>query len=276
AAATYTYSRPGFEDILPYRIENEDGDIKKGNPTLNFPFALNLDLLAETYLSDNGIISGGLFYKKIDDFVFKFVRRAHEGANFNRYGLKEITMPVNGIEAFVYGAELQTQFKLSFLDGFFSDFGLYGTYTFTESEAYISKRYPQNENDVIYSYDDYASEFFTNSEEMEVISLPGQAKHTANLALFYDSDKVYIKISANYHSPFLAALGNDSGLDVYYDECLHLDFTAKIKLSDQVTIFADLANLTNEPLRYYMNSREYFKQQEYYSFWSRVGIKINL
>ncbi|MBN1116829.1 MAG: TonB-dependent receptor [Bacteroidales bacterium] len=274
AAATYTYSRPGFEDILPYRIENEDGNIKKGNPTLNFPTAINFDLLGETYLPNNGIISGGIFYKQIDDFVFKFVRRAHEGENFNRYGLREITMPVNGIEAFVYGAEIQTQFMFNFLDGFISNFGVFGTYTYTESDAYISKRYPQNENDVIYSFDDYGSEFFTSGAETEVIPLPGQAKHTANFALFYDANKIYIKISSNYHSPFLAELGNDSGLDVYYDEILHLDFTANYQVTKALNCFVDIMNLTDAPLRYYMGSKEYFKQVEYYSIWGRVGLKM--
>lgn len=275
AAVTKTYSRPGFEDILPYRIENEDGDIKKGNPDLDFPSAINLDLLAETYLPGNGIISGGLYYKKIDDFVFKFVRRAHEGENFNQYGLKEITMPVNGIEAFVFGAEIQTQFKFNFLNGFLSNFGFFGTYTFTESEAYISKRYPQNENDIIYGYNDYEADFFTSSQETEIIPLPGQAKHTANVALFYDSDDFYIKLSANYHSPFLTALGNDSGLDVYYDESLHLDFTANYQITSSLNCFIDIVNLSNAPLRYYMNSREFFRQVEYYSFWGRIGIKLN-
>jgi TonB-dependent receptor len=274
AAATYTYSRPGFEDILPYRIENEDGDIKKGNPSLDFPFALNLDILAETYLLNNGILSGGVYFKKIDDFVFKFVRRAHEGENFSQYGLREITMPVNGIKAFVYGAEMLMQFKFDFLNGFFSNFGFFGTYTYTKSKAQISKRYLQNENDIVYGFDDFNAEFFTSNKEIEIIPLPGQAAHTANSALFYDSDKMYIKLSVNYHSPFLAELGNDSGLDVYYDKSLHMDFTANYHFTPSVNCFIDLVNLTNSPLRYYLNSRDYFKQQEYYSWWGRIGIKI--
>ena len=111
AAATYTYSRPNFDDAIPYRRVSDNGDISKGNPTIDYPTSLNLDLLAERYLPGNGILSGGIFYKKIDNFIFKYVRRAHEGENFNRYGLREITMAVNGIEAFVYGAEIQPSLK---------------------------------------------------------------------------------------------------------------------------------------------------------------------
>jgi TonB-dependent receptor len=275
AAVTYSYSRPNFDDAIPYRRESDNGDIDKGNPTLDYPTSMNIDLLAERYLAADGILSGGIFYKKIDNFIFNFVRRAHEGENFNLFGLREITMAVNGIEAYVYGAEVQGQFKFSGLPGFLQNFGIYATYTFTESDAYISKRYPQNEKDVILQFDDYNSEFFTNNDETEVIPLPGQAKHTVNFALFYESERLYAKLSSNYHTPFLDELGNDSGLDVYYDQILHLDFTANYRITPGIVVFTDVINLTNAPLRYYMGTRDYFKQQEYYSWWGRIGLKLN-
>jgi TonB-dependent receptor len=275
AALTYSYSRPNFDDIIPYRRESDNGDIDKGNPTLEYPTSLNVDILAERYLRSNGIISGGFFYKKIDNFVFKYVRRAHEGENFNLFGLREITMAVNGIEASVYGAELQSQVKFSKLPGILSNLGLYFTYTFTESKAYISKRYPQNEKDIVFGFDDYSSDFFTSSGETEVIPLPGQARHTVNTALFYEARKLYIKLTGNFHTAFLDELGNDRDLDIYYDRSFHLDFTANYQVTHHVNIFLDVINLTNAPLRYYMGSRDYFKQQEYYSWWGRMGIKLN-
>jgi TonB-dependent receptor len=275
AAATYTYSRPNFDDAIPFRRVSDNGDITKGNPTLDYPTSINFDLLAERFLPGNGILSGGFFYKKIDNFIFNYVRRAHEGENFNRYGLREITMAVNGIEAFVYGAEIQTQFKIPTHKNILKNFGIYSTYTFTESEAYISKRYPQNDKTAIFYFDEYRSDFFTDSDEKEVIPLPGQAKHTMNLALFYEGRKFYAKISGNYHSPFLDELGNDAGLDVYYDEALHVDFTANYQATRHLNLFVDIINLTDAPLRYYMGSKDYYKQLEYYSWWGRIGIKVN-
>jgi outer membrane receptor protein involved in Fe transport len=95
--------------------------------------------LAETYLKNNGILSGGVFYKKIENIAFNFVRNAHMGTDFNRYGLMEITMAVNGQDANVFGAETQAQFKLSFLPGLLANLGIYGNYTFTQSSATILK-----------------------------------------------------------------------------------------------------------------------------------------
>lgn len=276
AAMTYNYSRPNFDDVIPYR-QDDDNDIEIGNPSLKYPVSMNLDLLAETYLKNAGIISGGLFYKQIDDIIFKFVRNAHEGTNFNLYGLKEITMAVNGLNANVFGVELTTQFKLNILKNFWKNFGIYSNYTFTHSEAFISKRYPQNENNIIFIFNEDDANFFTDSgSETEKISLPGQAKHNLNFAVFYESKKFYIKLAANYHSDFLSSLGNDAGLDVYYAESFRIDFNANYQITKSLNIFADIINLNNTPLRYYMGSTDYFNQQEYYSQWGRIGVKINI
>ena len=87
AAVTYTYSRPNFEDVLPYRQEDRD-EVKFGNPDLDFPRSMNIDLLAERFLPGCGHLSGGVFYKEIDDFIFYYKRFVFEGdpsiGNFSR------------------------------------------------------------------------------------------------------------------------------------------------------------------------------------------------
>jgi TonB-dependent receptor len=276
ASVTYTFARPNFDDVIPYRQEERD-EIAYGNPDLEYPTSINFDLLVEKYLRGNGIISGGIFYKQIDNFIFNYVRYAHEGEPEN-WSLKEITTPLNGIESFVYGLEAQTQFKTTFLPGFAKDFGIYLNYTFTYSEAYIYKRYPANySTDIIKPGEDPTDVFYDQSER-EMITLPGQAKHTANLALFYESDKVYAKLAANYHDTFLYNLGGDSDLDEYYGEALHLDFNAHYTINEHFTVFMDMMNLTNAPLKFYLGdpSDERVKKKEYYSWTGRIGLKINL
>jgi TonB-dependent receptor len=274
-AVTYTYSRPNFEDVLPYREEDRE-EVKYGNPDLKFPTSLNIDLLAEKYLPDGGIISGGLFYKQIDDFIFYYKRFAHEGEDFSNYGLVEIEKAINGLDAFVLGAEIQSQFKLSFLPSFLSDFGIFFNYTYTYSEAYIYKRLPANyvEAVVIFGEDDLS--MFSTTDEQETITLPGQAMHTGNLALYYETEDFYAKISANYHDAFLYQLGADPDLDEFYDEALHMDFTANYKISEYARVFIDVINITNAPLKFYLGTPDNTQQQEYYSWWSRMGVKISI
>lgn len=272
-ALTYTYSRPNFEDVLPYREENRD-DVKYGNPDLKYPRSMNVDLLAEKYFG-KGILSGGIFYKKIDDFIFFFKRFAHEG-DPKDYGLVEITKAINGNEAFVYGAELQAQFKFDFLPGFLQNFGLYSNYTYTYSEAFINRRYPANYTSavVVFGEDDLSA--FTDLDETEKLTLPGQAQHTGNLALFYETKKLFVRASMNYQDDFLYRIGADADLDEYYDKSLRLDITGNFQISPSVNIFTDWINVTNTPLRYYLGPEQRIKQQEFYSWWNRIGLRIKI
>jgi len=48
------------------------------------------------------------------------------------------------------------------------------------------------------------------------------------------------------------------------------------QLSDQFTLFGDWINITNEPLRFYLGTEDVIKQQEFYSWWTRVGVRISL
>ena len=272
SALTYTYSRPNFDDVLPYREQDRE-EVKFGNPELRYPRATNIDFLAERYFR-KGILSGGLFYKRIDDFVFYFKRFAHEG-DPQDFGIVEITKAINGNKAFVYGAEFQWQSKFSFLPGFFRNFGVYTNYTYTYSEALINKRISANYTDAVVVFGEDDLSVFTSSDETEKIPLPGQARNTANFALFYDTPKFFARLTANYHDAFLLRLGADRDLDEYYDKEFRLDFTANYDLTSHFNVFLDVINLTNTPQRYYLGTPDRIKQQEFYSWWCRAGVKLN-
>jgi len=276
AAVTYTYSRPNYVDVIPSREEDRN-EVSIGNPDLNFPRATNFDLMIERYYRSS-IFSGGLFYKQIDDFVFSYKRFGREGEpGSGNFPVFEFTKPLNGQDANVFGAEIQAQFKLDFFNGFFSNFGLFTNYTYTYSQAFLPRRVPANyaEAIIIDPLEDDLSDFFTE-EDREEIELPGQAAHTANVALFYDSPKFFARLTANYQDDFLVEIGPDPDLDEYYDDALRLDFTMNYQLSDQFTLFGDWINITNEPLRFYLGTEDVIKQQEFYSWWTRVGVRISL
>ncbi|KGE87897.1 MAG: TonB-dependent receptor [Phaeodactylibacter xiamenensis] len=276
AALTYTYSRPNYVDVIPSREEDRN-EVSIGNPDLNFPRSTNVDLMIERYYRSS-IFSGGLFYKRIDDFVFSYKRFGREGApGSGNFPVFEFTKPLNGQDADVLGAEFQAQFKFDFFSGFFSNFGLFTNYTYTYSRAYLPRRVPANyaEAIIIDPLEDDLSDFFAE-EDREEIELPGQAAHTANVALFYDSPKFFARLTANYQDDFLVEIGPDPDLDEYYDEALRLDLTMNYQMNDKLTFFADWINITNEPLRFYLGTPDVIKQQEFYSWWMRAGLRISL
>ena len=273
AALTYTYSRPNFEDVLPYR-EEERKEVKFGNPDLEYPRSMNIDFLIERYFK-KGILSGGLFYKRIDDFIFFFKRFAHEG-DPSDFSLVEITKAINGIKSSVYGAEFQAQFKFDFLPGILKNFGIYTNYTYTFSEAFINQRFPANYSAAVVVFGEDSLGDFISPDNQETITLPGQAEHTANVSLLYDSKKLLVRLTANYQDDFLFRLGADPDLDEYYDESLRLDVTANYQITDRINCFVDGINITNEPLRFYLGEENQVKQLEFYSWWARLGFRLKL
>ena len=272
-ALTYTYSRPNYEDVIPSREQDRE-EVSIGNPELEYPSSLNVDFLIERYFKTS-LLSGGLFYKRIEDFVFSFKRFGREGDPNSGTPLVEITKPINGNRSFVYGAELQAQFKFDFLSGFFSDFGVFTNYTYTYSEAFINQRFPANYADAVTIdlLNDDLGVFFANEGE-EKITLPGQAQHTANVALFYDAKKLFTRLSVNYQDAFLYRLGADADLDEYYDKALRLDLTANYQITPNINIFTDWININNAPLRFYLGEPSRIKQQEFYSWWNRIGVRM--
>ena len=276
AALTYTYARPNYGDVIPSR-EEDRRELSIGNPDLNFPRSTNIDLMVERYYN-RSIFSAGVFYKSIDDFVFSYKRFGREGApGSGNFPVFEFTKPLNGQDAQVFGAEFQAQFKFDFFNNFLQDFGLFTNYTYTYSEAFIPRRTPANYASAIIinpAADDLSVFFDENGREE--ISLPGQAQHTANIGLFYDGGKFFTRLTANYQDDFLVEIGPDPDLDEFYDEAFRLDFTMNYQVNKNLSVFSDWINLTNTPLRFYLGTEEVIKQQEFYSWWGRVGVRWQL
>lgn len=252
AAVTWTYSRPNFEDILPYRQSELDSrEITKGNPDLNFARSINVDLLAERYLARGGLVSAGVFYKNIQDFIFYFEQRLFV-ENISRPGWFFVTTAQNGLRADVLGAEVSFNRQFFNLPGLWKYLGVYFNYTYTWSEARIGSR--------------------DNREE--IIALPGQSPHAVNMSLYYESPKFYMRVSSVFNDTFLDELGIRSSWDVYYDRNLNVDLNISYRFTPEFQIYFNAVNLTNSPLRYFLGERDRVKQQEYYSQWMRLGVRL--
>lgn len=289
ASYTQNYTRPKFNDVMPMRVQDR-GEVDYGNPNLIFPTAENFDLFAEYFGKRGTQFRGGIFYKNIYDFVYLLRLKAHENLTNKQLSdddIREIlsehnpskpriTVPVNGNLATVYGFEFVGQVKFDFISPYLKDFGVKGNYTYTESSAKINQRKAGNEHygEQIFFYINDIEASIDSENGEEEISLPGQAKHSANAAIFYDGSKFYAKLSMNYQSYFLHALGIEKDYDEYYGSSLHVDFNTHYNISDNLKIFFDAVNITNTPLLYYLGSKDYTQKLEFYSFSARFGLKL--
>ncbi|MBU2915002.1 TonB-dependent receptor [Reichenbachiella agariperforans] len=257
-AATTSYARPNFESIVPAQeisIGDREGTI--GNPDLKPVSAINLDFMVDHYFGTVGVISAGVFYKKLDNFIYKrrFETDTYEGIDFGTD--VDLTQDVNGQNANIAGIELSYQQNMTFLPGALSGLGIYANYTFTASSATLQDR--------------------SGIDESEEINLPGQATHVGNLSLSYNLKGFNVRLSGNYAGAYIEELGADAEEDRSIKGRLQVDATASYQINQHFNVFAECLNITNAPFEAYVGGDEsQLVQREFYSWWSRVGVKFNL
>jgi TonB-dependent receptor len=247
AAVTRTLARPNYYDLVPYRvIVREDEEIITGNSALEPTTSWNFDLLAEHYFESVGVVSAGLFYKKLNNYIYLFnFEDEFEGDEF------DFLQPRNGEAASIRGIELAFQRQLDFLPSPLDGLGLYANYTFTDSEAEFPGR------------------------EGAKAGLPGQSRHVGNVALSYEKGGFIGRVALNFHGKYVDEVGEVAEEDRYYDNHTQLDVTASLGITKNVRLFVELLNLTNGPLRYYRGVSNRPDQEEYYRWWATVGVKLN-
>lgn len=245
-AYTRTLARPNYYDLVPYQLVfQEDGDIERGNSSLKPTVSDNIDVLAEHYFESVGMISGGFFYKRLNDYIYPF---RFQQTNFGE--LYNVTQPQNGDQATLWGAEIAFQNRFRALPAPFDGLVLMANYTWTDSSARLPGRSTDN-------------------------TLPGQSAHLGNLSIGYEKFGFAGKASWNFHGKYIDAVGATAADDVYYDNHTQFDVNLSQRLTKNLRVFADFLNLTNAPLRYYQGVTSRPIQQEYYRWWATFGLKAS-
>ncbi|WP_026849927.1 TonB-dependent receptor [Gemmatimonas phototrophica] len=258
AAWTNTLARPNYFDLVPYReISLEDNELATGNPNLKPTRAMNFDFMAERYFENVGLLSAGVFHKRITDFIFNFTqfqaRDAVTGQTFS-----QISTPRNGPEATLTGIEVAAQRQLDFLPGILRYLGVYANYTFNESEV---------------------SGLDIEGRENEKLPLLGTAKHSGNLSLSFDSKRFTARVAMNYQSESLDAgeggYNEDAFFDRWADRRTDIDANATFQITSKSRFFLDANNLNNRPLRYFQGNRGRLMQDEFYGRRIQTGFKFD-
>lgn len=255
AGYNHSISRPKYSALVPcMNIKRGDNEVVIGNPGLKATTSQNLDLSAERYWESVGLVSAGVFYKHIDGFIVDEIafNREYQGNVWTK-----LTQPKNGGNAGLFGVELACQRDFGFITPAMKCIGFYGTYTYTRSRI---------------------TDFnFAGRENEKGLSLPGSPEHTANLSLFFEKFGLSARLSFNYASAFIDEMGAEKFYDRYYDAVKYMDFNISYTFGRKTrfTLYADLTNLLNQPLRYYQGSKDFTMQQEYYGVKFNGGIKVN-
>ncbi len=257
AAFTTSLVRPQFRDMTPYvNIVVGQQTASIGNPDLLATTAKAYDVMVERYFRTVGFMSAGAFYKDLTNYIFATSRpRTPEDALGPDAIL--VTQPQNGPSATLYGFEVAWQQQLTFLPGILSGFGLNANYTYTKSEATIPSR--------------------TGTTS----ALPGQTGNAGNVGIFYDRNRLSLRVGANYSGAFLSTINpvTPDG-DTRTLSRLQVDASGSFQVSQGIKFFIEAINLSNTPLRATVGDRVNRggggddPSYEFYRPWAMAGFKI--
>ncbi len=256
-AWTNTLARPNYADLVPsLDVVSGDEEIFVGNPELDPTTSMNFDLLGEHYFQSVGLLSGGVFYKQINDFTYTFITETTDDSFGAGTAGFDLFQPLNGDDASIFGAEVAFQRQLDFLPGFAKNFSIYLNYTYLTSSA-----------DGIRNED---------GDERDDIDLPNTAPNMFNGSLGYADNRFSARLSANFSDAYIDEIGGNDFEDRYYDQQFFLDFNASFAINRNLRLYFDLNNITDQPLRYYQGIEARTQQVEFYGRRLTFGLKYDL
>jgi TonB-dependent receptor len=260
-AYSRSLGRPEYNTLSPGgTITVEDGTIAGsqvagvsfGNPDLKPYRADNLDVTAEWYFAEGGLLSFGVFAKFIKNPIFTQSYTLFDTTfNGETYESVSYSQPLNAKKGDIIGIEAQYQQQFTFLPGALSGLGIQLNGTLTDSSLKLP--------------DGRSSTF------------PSQSRYLYGGKLFYQ--KGIVQASVSYHNTGHALLSNglEDFQDQYNNDLRRLDAKFSLDVLPGINLFAEAQNLTDEPTRQYQGGRkDWIIQNERYgrTFYAGVSARF--
>lgn len=225
-------NRPGFFEIVPYRIVNEEYQ-ERGNPNLQRAIADNIDLRYEHFPRPLEQFMVGLFYKRIQNPIeYTLQKDAIRGQDL-------YYAPGNFGTATNYGLELDAI-------KYIRQWGLKANYTYTNSSITTpkSKRIRNAQGDL------------QTISVSQTRPLYGQSAHVANLSLLYkDTQRGWdAQLAASYTGERINTVSQFVDNDLWQKAFIQMDASIEKRLAGGFTLFAKASNLLNTPLEVYLKN----------------------
>jgi TonB-dependent receptor len=241
-------ARPGFNQISgATQVDLGQGLVQSGNPNLQPTTVDNFDASIEWYLPNAGILSFGLFDKEFQNYIFA---RSHTGTFPGITGFATFTTFDNAGSAQAYGSEMNYHQKFDFLPEALNGLGVDLNYTYVSSSAEVRPG--------------------------ESEALPSTAQHTVNAALFYENHGVEARLSYDYVSQNLFAVGSSRATDIFSQPRGLLDLALQYQFTDNLKYFLNARNLLNTPLKFVQGGSDNRPtQREFYDVTIQSGLKFS-
>lgn len=233
-------ARADYDQLRPNVVINDSNQtISGGNPSVKPERAWGLDGYFEWYVRPQGYLMLGVFYKNVDDVLYRQTRSFGSDA-LNSGGIDRsaytFTGITNGGKGRVYGFEAAAQFQLEpwteqlGLPGFMGGFGVSANITYNDSQV---------------------TKPAIGAIPARNLRLPGTSDWVYNVSGYYEKYGVSLRLSYQKRSAWLDGYADDlaDAGDTYWAADDELDFSARYAVSPNFELFFDATNLLNKPGR---------------------------
>ena len=237
--------RPAFGDMAPAVRFNDDRDeVELGNPDLDPYDADNFDLSLEYYPSGLSVMSVGVFYKDISDAIFPAnydIDEVPASVDLSFLpadvlaDIEEVNTFINVGKSELYGVEFNYVQSLSELNEMLDGFLVSANLTLTDSESTLP--------------------------DGRTVPFLKQSDTVWNIALGYDKGPWDLRVSANYRGDYIDELVEEN-LDRTTDDRLMVEASAKYRVNDNLQVYLEGKNLTDEPEYYYFGNERRLSQYD--------------
>ena len=261
-AFTRAIARPNYIDLAPHlqgdvcaSCATNYNNLSSGNPDLRPQHAWNYDLLGEHYFPAAGVVSGGVFYKQISDFIYlqNFTYSGPVSDFQGYYGRR----PANGGSGHLAGAEVQYTQRFYFLPGAAAGLGVDLNWTHVESKVALLN---------------------SDGSLARDAQLARQSPNIANLGLTYDLGPVSARASYQYQGASIYSYGDGTRTangDTYFYPHGQVDASIIANVTRLVSLQLQGLNLNNAIFGFYQGApgATYSIQRETYGRSFVLGVK---
>ena len=244
-----TIARPNYFNLVPFRrVFYSSEFIWEGNPDLRSTEYINFLLGLDVKSSLTGNFSLAGYYKDIKNFFF-FGNSFRIGGPFDGF---KIGRPENGEDANIWGIEFGWNRNIPLLPQALGNTTATIYYIYSNSEAKTSFR------------------------PGEIFSLPERANHMLDMALLNEIGRFKTRLGLSFQSSSLTRLAENSNGDRYLNNEWIINFSSKYQINDQINLFADFFNITNQPQNNFEGDVHRPTDRIFSSWRARVGLNISL
>jgi TonB-dependent receptor len=235
-------ARADYDQLRPnYVVNDPNQTVSGGNPDVRPERAYGTDLYFEWYLRPQGYLMAGVFYKKVEDVLYRQTRTFGSdtlnsgGVDRSSYLFSSIT---NGGGGRVFGFEAAAQLQLEPWAGalglpeWMGGFGISANLTLNDSRV---------------------TKPALGAIPARKVRLPGTSDVVYNAGAYYEKYGLSLRLQYQYRSTWLDGIADDltDAGDTYWASDDELDFSARYAVSRNFEVFFDATNLLNKPGRRY-------------------------